>query len=414
MSRLLLSAFCTFTLLALLAAQPPQPGPISWKKTTLDTRFRSEGVAVADVNKDGKNDILVGELWYEAPDWKPHEMQKPGDYKDGLGNYSRVFACWAEDLNKDSYLDLIVIDFPGYPCYWLENPKGQTGHWKKHPLWHSACNETPIYVDLFGTGKRVLVMGFQPRAKGGDVNEGQMAYFTPNADPDKEWDMHPISEPSEPPEMKDGKPVAGTGKIVPGTFKFAHGLGAGDMNNDGRLDVICTGGWWEQPEKLEDKLPWTFHAANLGDACADMFAVDLDNDKKTDVISTSAHRFGIWWHKQRAENAFEKRDLFPQYMSETHAAHFVDIDGDGMKDLVTGKRWWSHGRNEPGSDWPAMLYWFKAKKDKAGMMSFTPMIIDTDSGVGTQFAVTDVNGDGLLDVVTSNKKGVYYHQQVKK
>ena len=130
---------------------------ISWKKTTLDTKFRSEGVAVADVNHDGKLDILTGEFWYEAPDWKAHELQKPGDYGNGLSGYSHVFACWTDDFNADGWADLIVIDFPGEPCYWLENPKGKDVHWKKHILWHSACNETPLYVDLFGTGKRVTM-----------------------------------------------------------------------------------------------------------------------------------------------------------------------------------------------------------------------------------------------------------------
>ena len=110
-------------------------------------------------------DVLNGEYWYEAPDWKPHEMQPLKDHKDGLGNYSRSFACWADDFNADGYPDLIVIDFPGAPCYWMENPKGQDGHWKKHTIWHSACNETPLYVDLLGTGKRVLVMGLQPKGK---------------------------------------------------------------------------------------------------------------------------------------------------------------------------------------------------------------------------------------------------------
>ncbi|MBL8823297.1 MAG: VCBS repeat-containing protein [Planctomycetia bacterium] len=397
-----------------LIAQPPQPGPISWKKTVIDTAFRSEGVTFFDVNKDGKKDILVGEFWYEAPDWKRHELQTPGNYGDGQRSYSKVFCCWGEDLNGDGYTDLIVVDFPGAPCYWLENPKGQSGHWKKHPIWHSACNETPQYVDLFGTGKRVLIMGFQPREKPGVDNEGRMAYFTPNGDPYKEWDMHPISSESVAPKMKDGKPVPGTGHMIPGTQRFSHGLGVGDINGDGRLDVICTGGWWEQPEKADGTTPWKFRAANLGPACADMFAIDIDNDTKADIVSTSAHQFGIWWHKQRGDGAFERRDLFPQYTSETHAAHFVDIDGDGLKDLVTGKRWWSHGRSEPGSDWPAMLYWFKAKKSKDGMIDFTPYIIDTDSGVGTQFAVGDVNGDGLLDIVISNKKGVSLHEQVRK
>ncbi len=388
---------------------------ITWKKTVLDTKFRSEGVAVADVNKDGKIDVLNGEYWYEAPDWKPHEMQPPVDHKDGLGNYSRVFACWADDINGDGFPDLIVIDFPGIPCYWLENPAGKANgedgkplHWKRHTIWHSACNETPIYADLLGTGKRVLLMGFQPQGKS---NEGQMAYFTPGKDPNALWEMHPISEPSTPGKMENGKEVSGTRKEIPGTQRFSHGLGVGDINGDKRNDVICTGGWWEQPEKADGKTPWVFHPAGLGEGCADMFAYDMDGDGKADVITTSAHKFGIWWHKQRgsekdANPTFQKMDLFPKLLSETHAAHFVDIDGDGRPDLVTGKRWWSHGKGEPGHDMPAMIYWFKNTKGADGIVQFTPMPIDDDSGIGTQFEVADINGDGLLDIISSNKKGV--------
>lgn len=393
---------------ALAPAAPRAAEPkIGWKKTVLDTQFRTEGVAVADVNRDGKIDVLNGEYWYEAPDWKPHEMQPFKDHakltENGLKGYSRSFACWADDFNGDGFPDLVVIDFPGAPCYWMENPKGKEGHWKKHTIWHSACNETPVYTELTEKGKRALVMGFQPPGKG---NEGQMAYFTPNAkDPTALWQMHPISEPSTPAKLENGKEVAGTRKEIPGTQRFSHGLGVGDLSGDGRPDVICTGGWWEQPEKANGTTPWKFHPANLGEACADMFAYDMDGDGKNDVLSTSAHRFGIWWHKQR-DRGFEKRDLFPKLVSETHAAHFKDIDGDGRPDLITGKRWWSHGRAEPGSDGPAIIYWLKNTKGADGLTQFTPVTIDADSGIGTQFVVEDITGDGLLDVVTSNKKGV--------
>jgi hypothetical protein len=384
-------------------AQPETPA-ITWKKTVIDTKFRSEGVAIADVNKDGKMDILAGEVWYEAPDWKVHEVRKPyRDYGNGLNGYSESFCNWADDLNGDGWPDLIVIRFPGRPCYWYENPQGKDEHWKEHLIWDNACNETPQYVDLFGTGKRVLVMGVQPKGKG-DANEGQMAWFSPGKDPTEPWEMHPISEPSQPP-----------GKIIPGTFKFSHGLGIGDVNGDGRLDVICTAGWWEQPEKVEDK-PWKFHPANLGDACADMFVHDMNGDGKADVLSSSAHHFGIWWHEQRGgtgeEPTFIKHDLFRELVSETHAMQFVDVNSDGLKDLVTGKRWWSHGRNEPGSDWPAMIYWFEASK-KGNETRFTPRIVDTDSGIGTQFVVEDFNGDKLPDIITANKKGVFLFEQVR-
>ena len=316
--------FAAVLLLSSFKSDAADPATITWTKQVLDTKFRSEGVAVADVNQDGKKDVLNGEYWYEAPDWKPHEMQTPMDHKDGLGNYSRSFACWCDDFNKDGYLDLIVIDFPGVPCYWMENPRGAGGHWTKHTIWHSACNETPLYADLLGSGKRVLVMGFQPKGAKPDGNEGQMAYFTPNEkDANALWDMHPISEPTVP-----GKAA------IPGTMRFSHGLGVGDLNNDGKQDVICTGGWWEQPSPIDGQSAWQFHPANLGEACADMFAFDVDNDGKTDVLSTSAHKFGIWWYKQRpmpndskeAHPQFEKIELFGRLSSETHAAHFVDMD----------------------------------------------------------------------------------------
>ncbi len=391
-----------FWLLVPAARAGDEGSPLAWKKTVIEGRFRSEGAAAADVNKDGKTDILVADFWYEAPDWTRHEIRKPGDYGDGLHSYSDCMACWAEDVNGDGWVDQIVVGFPGAPSSWYENPKGKTGHWPAHPVWHSACNETPLFTDLFGDGRRVLVMGWQPQGKD---NEGQMAWFSPSSDPSQPWEMHPISEQSTP------------DRPVPGTFRFSHGLGVGDLNGDGRKDVICTGGWWEQPSSGKAaNAPWKFHPAALGTAVADMIAYDVDHDGKQDVIASSAHQYGMWWFQQGEPKdghpTFTQHDLFPQLVSETHALIATDLNGDGLKDLITGKRFWSHGKNEPGSDKPAKLYWFEARKGTDGKTSFTPHEIDDQSGIGTQFSVLDFNGDGLLDIVTSNKKGVFLFEQV--
>ena len=385
------------------AEEGAKKSPVTWKKTVVEAKFRSEGASIGDVNKDGKNDIFVGDSWYEAPNWTKHDIRKPGDFGDGLHSYSACMTSWADDINGDGWVDQVVVGFPGAPAYWYENPKGKPGYWPQYEIWHSACNETPLYVDLFGEGRRVLVMGWQPKGK---ENEGQMAWFAPGSDPTQLWEMHAISEPSTP-----GK------EPIPGTFKFSHGLGVGDLNHDGKADVICIGGWWEQPSAGRNASgPWAFHKAKFGEAVADMIAYDVNLDGKADVIDSSAHQFGIWWYEQGAAKAgdpeFTKHDLFPELVSETHALIAADINGDGLKDLVTGKRFWSHGKSEPGSDKPARLYWFEASK-KDGKIEFTPHEIDDQSGMGTQFTVADFNGDGLLDIITSNKKGTYLHEQVR-
>lgn len=382
---------------------PEAPTNVRWKKTVVDNVFRSEGVAVADVNKDGKMDVLVGDLWYEAPTWKKHEIRKVGNYGDGSNGYSKCMLCWAEDVNGDGWIDQIVIGFPGEPAYWYENPKGKEGHWKEHLIAPSACNETPQYADLFANGKRVLIMGSQPKGKD---REGQMAYYSPGKDPTEPWEMHPISEPSMP------------GKEIPGTQRFSHGLGVGDVNGDGRPDVICTGGWWEQPAQVDGKTPWKFHPAKIGDACADMFAIDMDGDGRADILCTSAHNYGIWWFQQKAGTSgnpeFLRHDLFPRFVSQTHAVHLVDINGDGQKDFVTGKRWWAHGpKGDADPNAAPTLYWFEGKRGSDGMLTFLPHTIDTESGIGTQFVVTDFNGDGKPDIIVANKKGVFVFEQIR-
>jgi hypothetical protein len=359
-------------------------GEVRFRKVVVDKAFRSEGAAVSDVNRDGRADILAGDVWYEAPDWKLREITQPGKY-DPAKDRSRCYLNFAQDVNGDGWVDSIVIGPPGSACLWFENPGGKGGHWKQRTICDSACNETPHFVDLLGTGRAVLVF----------ATGGRMAWFAAPGTAQGAWQAHAISQPK-----------------APGTDRYSHGLGVGDLNGDGRRDVLITAGWWEAPEDRAAG-PWTFHPAKLGAACADMHVYDVDGDGDADVISSSAHAYGIWWFEQVRgdKGAGFKQHLIHKAFSQTHALRLVDIDGDGLKDLVTGKRYWAHRGKDPGAKEPAVLCWFQLRRPEKGKVEFVPHPIDDDSGVGLQFEAADVNGDGRADIVTSNKKGVHLFLQ---
>lgn len=361
---------------------------IRFRKVVIDPVFRSEGCAVADVDRDGRRDIIAGNLWYRAPKWEAHEIRLVEVF-DGATGYSNSFQDFAVDVNGDGWPDQVVVPFPGKPAIWRENPKGKPGPWTEHTVWRSACNESPTMADLLGNGRPVLVFPF---------DESQMAWYEPAADRTQEFVCHAVSGPN-----------------APGTKKFAHGLGIGDVNGDRRPDILVTEGYYQAPADPRQSAPWTFVKANFGPACAHMYPYDVDRDGDADVVSSSAHAIGVWWYEQKPGAAGPEfvQHVIDDTFSQSHALVMVDLNRDGEMDFVTGKRYWAHGpMGDVRPSDPAVLYWYEIERSKEGV-EWVRHEIDNDSGVGTQFEVTDVNGDRRADIVTANKKGVFYFEQVR-
>lgn len=350
---------------------------ISFIRYRLDPAFRSEGVAVADFNRDGKLDIAAGNVLYVGADWKMQPLLPEPREFDPKG-YSDAFLCFAEDVNRDGWNDLIVVGFPGAETSWLENPGEAGGPWPRHLAIRQTGSESPCWTDVDRDGHKELVF----------MSTEGAAFSRPGEDPSQPWPIHPIASPNDP--------------------RPGHGLGVGDVNGDGRNDLVIPDGWWEAPAD-PDQLPWPFHPAKLGEACAQMNVYDVDGDGDNDVLSSSAHNYGLWWCEQTPDvggrGGWQLHEI-DRSISQTHALHLADLNGDGLLDLVTGKRFWAHTSGDPGIDEPAVLCWFELRRQD-GKPSWIKHEIDLDSGVGLHFQILDVNGDDRLDIVTSNKKGVY-------
>ncbi|MFM8578706.1 MAG: FG-GAP-like repeat-containing protein [Planctomycetaceae bacterium] len=390
------------------ADEPPRSwNLVRFETRQLDRRFFSEGAAGGDLDRDGHADVVSGPFWYRGPDFTVrHELYEPKPF-DPHG-YSEVFFQFIHDVDRDGWNDVVLLGFPGREATWLENPGESINaageHWPRHIALDSVDNESPAFVDLTGDGSPEIVCSV-----GGSFGYASI----PEDSPDQRWTFHRIT-----PDI--------------GVSKFTHGLGVGDVDGDGRADLLEKGGWWRQPESLAGDPLWERHpVAFAGPGGAQMFVRDVDGDGLGDVItSLAAHGWGLAWYRAGigtdGARTFERRLIigdkpsdspYRVAFSQLHAIDVADIDGDGLDDIVTGKRHWAHGpKGDPEPGAPAVVYWFRCARtgDPAQATTtaeFVPHLVHDDSGVGVEVKVLDVSGDDLPDIVVGNKKGSFVHVQ---
>ncbi len=408
LNRLLLTALVSIAPSLILADEDS-----NWVRIQLDARFRAEGSAAADFNNDGNIDVTAGDVWYESPGhtsadylnpskWIMHEIREPGEFIAGKG-YSNSFCSFARDIDHDGWTDVINIGFPGEPFHWYRNP-GETGElWTEHQIWTSACNESPEFEDIDGDRIPEFVLASQPEAQMGFVRIPDPANATAPCL------FHAVGQPSTDPKDANNRGLDN------GTFKYSHGLGVADMNQDSHEDIIISHGWWESPEDLSAAELWNFHPIRISTPdgeqplpkSAHMYAQDFDLDGDADLILSSAHEYGVWWAENPGDGLWTLHTIDKSY-SQTHAMEEVDINGDGQLDYVTGKRFFAHNGGDPGGHDPVVMYWYEVRIEKGKAPRFVAheIVAGRDTGVGTQFAIQDMNADGRPDIVLSNKKGV--------
>lgn len=384
-SLVTLAALCLCAF-SLYAAEENSP---RWQRIDVCDKFHSEGGAFGDFNRDGTMDIVAGHFWYEGPDFKiSHQIYEGEDFNPE--GYSNSFVIYTGDFNADGWTDIIICPHPGVTGYWYANPQGKDEMWPAYETTIELGNESQRWGDVNGDGQPELVfnrIGYL----------GYIAYDTQN--PYEPWKFTAVSQ-------KDDK-----------YQRYYHGDGLGDINGDGRTDILEKDGWWEQPETSEGT--WLFHAFPFAEAASDILVFDVDGDGLADVVTAKhCHLYGLVWYKQErgedgairfVENVLipsdPADDFFPK-VSQLHAMEPADVNGDGRMDFVTGKRWWAHGSGgDIATNDPAILMWWENTVQEDGTVTFVPHIIDENSGVGTQVTVDDINGDTVPDILVVNKRG---------
>jgi hypothetical protein len=357
------------------AAGPSEEIP--FQLHTLDLG-RNEACAVADLNGDGRLDVISGENWYEAPQWKKHRFRSILFWN----NYIDDFSDLPIDVNGDGRLDIVSVGWGSRSIAWFENP-GSGDVWKEHPIDSGQPVEFAFLVDLDNDGRKDELL---PQFGG---KESVTAWYEiEGKGAAAKWVKHTVSERA-----------------------YGHGIGAGDLNGDGRADILTPQGWLEAPVNPRHT-PWEFHPEfKSDDSLGFLYVYDVNQDGRNDIVTSAAHGYGVFWLEQTRKpdggRSWEKR-LIDDAWSQAHAMTMADLTGDGRPELITGKRLYAHNGHDPGGREPLGLYWYE-QVEAGGKTEWVRHIIHYGGrvGGGMQIPVVDLDADGDLDIVVAGKGGLF-------
>lgn len=369
MHLLLISTF-------LLAPAVSETPPLEFDRIRIGDKTY-EAAGIFDVNNNGTKDLFSGGYWYEGPDFTTAHKVAEIRYVD---TYYDCFSNYPMDVNGNGLLDIVSGGWWNETLIWRENP-GDTSEWTTHEVAKVGNIERNCFCDITGDGHMEVIPVTNP------VHFFQLVRDA-NGRGTGEFKQYTI-------------PVGGGG----------HGLGCGDINGNGRTDLVFAGGWLEAPEDPLDLEAWIWHPEfNFGLASVPILVYDVNGDGLPDLIVGEAHDYGLYWMEQGRDadgNRTWTRHDIETDRSQFHDLQLADLDNDGNLDLVTGKRYYAHNGNDPGADDPVFVCYYKINRGAFERRTIDYGPAESHSGVGIYFWIEDVNGNGWKDILAPGKEGLY-------
>ena len=367
-----------------------QPAPLRFSKRCLMVS-PNEGCAVADVNRDGRPDIVAGTHWFAAPDFIPRPVRDLAQVTLGFGSpdFYANNGDHIHDVDADGWPDVISGGWTESELCWYKNP-GKDGlargwKWQRHLLVDArAENEAFKLRDLDGDGVPEIVVFCWVRKA-----------------PLVAWKLT---------QTVEGRP--GVTRIVLGQSGCGHGYAFGDVNGDGREDVLCGIGWYEHPDGDPFARPWKLHPETaLPTASSPFLVIDVNGDGRNDLIWGRGHDYGLYWWEQGRPQADGTttwtEHLIDKTWSQAHSLAWADLDGDGQGEVITGKRVRGHGGRDPGAAEPACLYYYQWNAAVGTFIRHAIAAGGDGVGTGMQVCAADLTGDGRPDIAVAGKTGTW-------